>query len=291
MTDAGRTSCIVAAMSDCLSMRGVWKTYEAGVRGCSASVSVLRDVHLDVLAGEMVGVIAGAASGKSTLLLCASGLLRPDRGSVAWFGRPARRDPTSRPDGIAYAGDRPFPYGFLTIREALEYAAIVRDLPVRDGAERVGHALEHTGLSGIAHRRVDAVDGGALARLAIAGALLARPRLLLVDDLATGLDGDTAATLIALLCCLARDGAGVVVAGRLVTRLATLELPAAAPETRFVTLASGRIETTAERPAVAARRAAATLPTGAAPDTLQPIQRARVAELSPPPTARENGAR
>jgi ABC-type multidrug transport system ATPase subunit len=271
-------------------MRGVWKSYEAGVRGCSATVSVLRDVHLDVSPRQIVGIVAAAASGKSTLLMCAAGLLRPDRGAVSWFGGPPRRDFSSRPDGIAYAGDRPFPYGFLTIREALEYAAIVRDLPVRDAADRVTLALEHTGLAAIAHRRVDAIDGGALARMALATTLLARPRLLLVDDLAPGFDADTAAELLAVLRGVACEGAGVVIAGRLVARLAALEPVGSPIETRFFTLASGRLESTMECPAVAARSAAAMLPNVAPHETSSPVARARVAELSPPSTAREKGA-
>ena len=124
-------------MSYCLSMRGVWKSYDAGVRGCSATVTVLRDVDLDVASGEMVGIAAAPVSGKTTLLMCAAGLLRADRGYVTWFGRPPRRDASARPEGIALAGDRPFPYGFLSIREAVEYAAIVRDLPLRDSARCV----------------------------------------------------------------------------------------------------------------------------------------------------------
>jgi ABC-type multidrug transport system ATPase subunit len=155
-------------------MCGVWKSYDAGVRGCSATVTVLRDVSLDVAPGEIVGIAAAPVSGKTTLLMCAAGLLRADRGHVTWFGGPPRRDASDRPDGIALAGDRPFPYGFLTIREAVEYAAIVRDLPLRDSAQRVTGALERAGLSAISHRRVDTLEGNALARLAIASALLAQ---------------------------------------------------------------------------------------------------------------------
>ena len=278
-------------MSDCLSMRGVWKSYEAGERGCSATVSVLRDVQLDVSSGEIVGIVAAVASGKTTLLMCAGGLLRPDRGSISWFGGPARRDFSSRPDGIAYAGDRPFPYGFLNIREALEYAAIVRDLPVRDGADRVACALERTGLGAIADRRVDEIDGSALARLAVASSLLARPRLVLVDDLAPGYDADTAAELLAVLRGLAREGAAVVIAGRLAARLAALDAFPSQPQMRFLSLDGGRLESISERPAVAARRAAAPLPNGAPHETSLPAPRARVAELSPPSSAQENSAR
>src|SRR5512143_3173693 len=94
-------------MSHCLTMCGVWKSYDAGVRGCSATVSVLRDVGLEVAAGELVGIVAAPASGKTTLLMCAGGMLRPDRGTVSWFGAAQRHDHSARPEGIAFAGDRP----------------------------------------------------------------------------------------------------------------------------------------------------------------------------------------
>ena len=267
-------------MSDCLSMCGVWKGYDAGVRGCSATVSVLRDVHLDVAAGEMVGIAAAPASGKTTLLMCAGGLLRPDRGFVSWFGGTPRRDASARPDGIAFAGDRPFPDGFLTIREAVEYAAIVRDLPLQDSAQRAGDALERVGLSAIAHRRVDSLAANALARLAVANALLARPRLILVDDFAPGCDADTAAELLALLRGMARDGAGVVVAGRYVASL-PVEADRVPVPTRVFTLTAGRVEPTSERADVAARRALA---------AVLPHAHTRVAEpTSGLSTARPNG--
>jgi ABC-type multidrug transport system ATPase subunit len=268
-------------MSDCLSMCGVWKSYDAGVRGCSATVSVLRDVHLDVAAGDIVGIAAAPASGKTTLLMCAGGLMRPDRGYVSWFGAPPRRDPTVRPEGIAFAGDRPFPYGFLTIREAVEYAAIVRDLPLQDSAHRVTHSLERTGLAAIAHRRVDTLDGNALSRLALATALLARPRLVLVDDFPAGCDADTASELLVLLHYLARDGAGVVIAGRFVARLSSGSLSPAPGATRLFTLVAGRVQPSVEQADVAARRVAAALPHA----------HTRVAEVSPSSAARENGGR
>jgi len=247
-------------MSHCLSLCGVWKSYDAGVRGCSATVSVLRDVHLEVALGEMVGIAAAPASGKTTLLMCAGGLLRPDRGSVSWFGGAPRRDASARPEGIALAGDRPFPYGFLTIREAVEYAAIVRDLPLRDSAERVGIALERSGLAPFSHRRVDTLDGNALARLAVASALLARPRLVLVDDFAPGCDADTAEQLLALLRAVAREGAGIVVTGRFAARISSVEADLGEVHVRLFTLAAGRVEAMSERDDVALRRAVAAVP-------------------------------
>lgn len=267
-------------MSHCLTMCGVWKSYDAGVRGCSATVSVLRDVGLEVAAGELVGIVAAPASGKTTLLMCAGGMLRPDRGTVSWFGAAQRHDHSARPEGIAFAGDRPFPYGFLTIREAVEYAAIVRDLPIRDAAERVRCALERVAIAAIAHRRVDTLDGNALARLAVATALLARARLVLVDDFAPGCDSDTAEALLAVLRDVAREGAGVVIAGRFVARLCAAAARADDRVTLLM-LAGGRLEPITDPTDALARRAVTPLP----------HPHARVAELSPPSAARENGAR
>jgi len=268
-------------MSDCLSMCGVWKSYDAGVRGCSASVSVLRDVHLDVALGEMVGIAAAPASGKTTLLMCAGGMMRPDRGFISWFGAPAQRDHVARPEGIAFAGDRPFPYGFLTIREAVEYAAIVRDLPLRDSSKRVVDALDRTGLSPISRRRVDTLDGSALARLAMAAALLARPRLVLVDDFAPGCDAGTASEMLAVLRGLACEGAGIVVAGRFAARLSSAQADSARLPTRLFVLTAGRLEPMLDGAEPAARR----------PTVGLPYAHTRVAEVSPPPSARENGSR
>jgi ABC-type multidrug transport system ATPase subunit len=229
-------------MTNCLSLRGVCKSYQAGVAGCSGSVAVLRDVDLDVSLGELVAVASGAGAGKTTLLMCSAGMIRPDRGTVAWFGRPHRRDATARPDGIAYACDRPFPYGFLTVREALEYAAVVRDLPIGHCATRVADALERTSLAAFSDRRVDSLGGAGLARLSIATALLHQPRLLLLDDVSSGCDASTAFELVAVIRWLAAQGAGVVVAGAMTQWLRSSEMLPSDVAMRFLTLSNGRLE-------------------------------------------------
>ena len=230
-------------MTDCLALRGISKTYSAGIRGCSATVDVLREVDLDVSSGEIVALHAPPAGGKTTLLLCAAGLLRPDRGSIAWFGCTARRD-GAVPDGIAYVSDRPFPYAFLSVREAVEYAAIARDLPLADHAARVSETLEQTNLSAVAHRRVDSLDSAQASRMALAAALLARPRLLVIDDLGSGCDADAARDILTIVRgCAADTGAGVLIAGRLVPRLAADDGRSRARlDARFVRLVDGRIE-------------------------------------------------
>jgi ABC-2 type transport system ATP-binding protein len=262
-------------MSDLLSMRGVCKSYLSGVRGCSASVTVLRDVDLDAGAGELLGIAAGPGSGKTTLLMCAAGLLRADRGTVAWFGGVPQRDVRARPEGIAFAGDRPFPYAFLTARETLEYAAIVRDLPLRDNGKRVSAVLERAGLDAFADRRVDALGAGALARLAIASALLAEPRLLIVDDVAPGCDAASANAIAVILGAVAAEGGAVIVGGRLVSSLTAVSAfhPSVRVSRRVLT--GGRLEASPEHAPITPRQVAA---------------HARVAERERR-SAPENGAR
>ena len=69
-------------MSFALEVRGLWKTYLVGVPGCSARVSVLCGVDLQVARGERVGILGRPASGKTTLLHCLAGLRRPDAGRI-----------------------------------------------------------------------------------------------------------------------------------------------------------------------------------------------------------------
>ena len=261
-------------INDCLSLRGVFKSYHAGVRGCSATVTVLRNLDLVVGAGEVVSIAAAPGAGKTTLMMCAAGLIRPDRGFVSWFGGPQRRDGAARPDGIAYASDRPFPYGFLTVREALEYAAIARDLPLRHSAHRVAYALERVRLGAMSDRRVDALSGRELARMAIASALLAQPRLVLVDDVASGCDAGTAEDLVAVLRGLATDGAAVVVAGALVPWFSAKSPSQLQVSARSLSLVAGRLIVQPDAAVAVARRPSSG------------VTHARVAELPPGASAR-----
>lgn len=82
-----------------LSITSLAKSYRAGMPGCSAAVSVLRNVHLAVWPREIVALNGLPGCGKSTLLRCAAGLLHPDAGWVCWFGGcPAPRE------CVAYVG-------------------------------------------------------------------------------------------------------------------------------------------------------------------------------------------
>ena len=69
-----------------LSITALAKSFQAGTPGCSATASVLRNVHLALWPGEIVALEGARGSGKSTLLRCAAGMLRPDSGAIFWLG-------------------------------------------------------------------------------------------------------------------------------------------------------------------------------------------------------------
>ena len=77
-------------MSLALELRSVRKRFCVGVGACLASAEVLRGIDLEVGVAESVAVVGPPAAGKSTLLLCAAALLRPDSGELRWFGERSR---------------------------------------------------------------------------------------------------------------------------------------------------------------------------------------------------------
>jgi ABC-type cobalamin/Fe3+-siderophores transport system ATPase subunit len=81
-----------------LSITSLSKSFRAGAAGCSASVSVLRDLDLALWPGEVVALEGSRASGRSTLIACAAGVLKPDAGTVLWLG--AR---LPQPEAVVYA--------------------------------------------------------------------------------------------------------------------------------------------------------------------------------------------
>ncbi|HEY4217415.1 MAG TPA: ATP-binding cassette domain-containing protein [Gemmatimonadaceae bacterium] len=77
-------------MSIALEIRGLCKRYVAGVHGCLAAANVLRGIDIVLREGDVHVIVGPAGSGKSTLMLCAAGLLTSDGGEVRWFGDVSR---------------------------------------------------------------------------------------------------------------------------------------------------------------------------------------------------------
>jgi len=101
-----------------LEVRDLWKSYLIGIPGCSARVSVLCGVNLQVRPGERVGIVGRPASGKTTLLHCLAGLRRPDAGIV--------RRASDGADGVLLL-DGDMPVGWAKPRSAAATVIVARE--------------------------------------------------------------------------------------------------------------------------------------------------------------------
>ena len=152
-------------------------------------IEALRGVTLSVNPGEIVALIGGNGAGKSTLLRSIAGLLPPDSGEIIFQGQSIARKPSHRMAalGIVYVpeGRRVFPR--LTVRENLEMGAFLR----RDRssiAEDLGRMFQMFPILRDRQKQMGStLSGGEQQMLAIARALMARPKLLMLDEPSMGL--------------------------------------------------------------------------------------------------------
>ncbi|MFP3712868.1 ABC transporter ATP-binding protein [Puerhibacterium sp. TATVAM-FAB25] len=145
------------------------------------AVVALDDVSLSVAPGELVGLLGPNGAGKSTLLSLVSGLRGPDAGTVRLLGGDPR-DAASRV-GLGITPQETGLPATLKVREVVDFVGGHYPDPVP-----TGDLLEQFGLTALAGRQTGAMSGGQKRRLAVALALVGRPRVVLLDEPTTGLD-------------------------------------------------------------------------------------------------------
>ena len=189
-----------------LTARGIVKSYPVG----GTQLTVLRDLDLQVAAGEMIAIVGASGVGKSTLLHVLGGLDRVDHGSIAI----GDTDVTSLPDArlVAFRNRQVgFVFQFhhlLPEFSALENAEMpmrIARLPMGEARPRAEALLERVGLRDRLSHRPGMLSGGEQQRVAVARALAMRPALLLADEPTGDLDEATAESLHALLREMHRD--------------------------------------------------------------------------------------
>jgi ABC-2 type transport system ATP-binding protein len=157
--------------------RGLVKRYK--------EVLAVDHVDLNVQTGDVYGFLGPNGAGKTTTLRMALGLITPSEGVVELFGRDPMREGARALEGVAGFVEAPRFYPYLTARKNLELLAA---LDGSSASERIGEVLEIVELTPRAGHRVGGYSHGMRQRLGIAAALLRRPRLLILDEPATGLD-------------------------------------------------------------------------------------------------------
>lgn len=181
-----------------------------GVSRSFGSIAALRDVTLAAGEGEIVGLLGGNGSGKSTLLRLMAGLLPPDLGSIAWWGKSPLKQVSLRKIGVLF--DHLGHWDPLTGYENAWFFARSYGLAPELARKRLDALF---GRLGLRERQDDAVatySFGMRRKLALIEALAHAPRLLLLDEPSMGIDYHARLTLYTLLQDAARAGATVIFA-------------------------------------------------------------------------------
>jgi ABC-2 type transport system ATP-binding protein len=189
-------------------------------RGISKSfgeVVALNGVDLDIAQGEVHGLVGPNGAGKTTLLALLLGLAQADDGDLEILGSPVCRT-LALADGVAGFIDGPGLYPALSARQNLAALARLRG----DGTDGIADALDQVGLTDVADDRVRGFSLGMRQRLGLAAALLTRPRLLVLDEPANGLDPAGTRHVHRVLAGLAAHGTSVVLSSHRMDDLAAL---------------------------------------------------------------------
>src|SRR5437773_7146904 len=186
---------------------------------CFGDVVALDGVDLDVAPGQVHGLVGPNGAGKTTLLGLLLGLAVADRGSLEVLGTPVGRA-LAGPDGVTGFVDGPGLYPSLTARQNLAALAALRGRDARTAG--IDDLLDQVGLTDVADDKANGFSLGMRQRLGLAAALLTRPRLLVLDEPANGLDPAGTRHVHRVLTGLAARGTAVVLSSHRMDDLAAL---------------------------------------------------------------------
>ena len=160
---------------------------------------VLRDVSFVASPGEVVTIVGANGAGKTTLMRILATLQLPDSGTVMMDGVDALARPLRYRRQLGYLPERIALYDDMTVKEYLRYRALLKGEPAKRVRRRVSESVELCQIGDILRERIGMLSAGQRKRVAIADAMILRPRVLLLDDFLSGLDGAMRAATGSLL--------------------------------------------------------------------------------------------
>jgi ABC-2 type transport system ATP-binding protein len=195
-----------------ISTRGLTKRYEELV-----AVDAL---DLDVLPGEIFGLLGQNGAGKTTTILMLLGLTEPTRGWARVAGYDPTRQPLEVKRRVGYLPDSVGFYGAMSGRSNLRYTGRLNRIERREAETRIDEVLDQVGMSNRADDRVETYSRGMLQRLGIADALLKDPAVLILDEPTTAIDPIGVVEILDLLRRLARErGLAVLLSSHLLSQV------------------------------------------------------------------------
>ena len=194
------------------------------IRKDGEDVPLVDRVSICVPKGHFMAIVGPSGCGKTTLLKTIAGLNPESGGTLLWDSRNLSKSADFSPSEIGYVPQFSIAYDPLTVDESVEAATRLR-VRCRDTAEldqRIDRVLEETGLSPISDRQVKVLSGGQKRRLGLAMELVSDPKLLLCDEVTSGLDPRSEREIVRLLHDLSRKDGRIVLS--VTHSLAQLEL-------------------------------------------------------------------
>lgn len=174
------------------------------------TVKAIKNLTLTIGDGQVFGLLGPNGSGKSTLMKIMVGLVKPTSGSVRVFGKSPQEEPIEVKKMVGYVPESARLYEFLTAREYLDFAADIYGVPVEEKKERIEQFLEAFELKGREDELLSGFSQGMKQKVVITGALLHRPKLLVMDEALNGLDPRSAKIVKDLLDRLALEGVTII---------------------------------------------------------------------------------
>jgi len=170
--------------------------------------TVLEDVNLHIPPGRILGVVGANGSGKTVLMKCICGFLRPDKGSVTVGGKRIGKD-CDFPESIGVIIETP---GFIPYMSGYRNLKVLAALKGRIGKKEIMEALWKVGLYESRRKAVQKYSLGMRQRLGLAQAIMEDPEVLVLDEPFNGLDKDTVGQMRRLLLELRERGRAILLA-------------------------------------------------------------------------------
>jgi ABC-2 type transport system ATP-binding protein len=171
---------------------------------------IIDGLDLTVHAGEFYALLGPNGAGKTTILRMVAGLLQPDAGDITILGVDALRNPVAAKRLVAWVSDEPMVYDRLTPMEYLEFVAGLWQVEEKRAATKANELIDWLGLRPHANELCGGFSKGMLQKVALAGALVHDPQLIILDEPLTGLDAGSARQVKDVLLGKVRDGVTVI---------------------------------------------------------------------------------
>lgn len=169
----------------------------------------VNDLSLEIRSGEIFGFIGHNGAGKTTTIKAVAGILPFQKGEIRVDGISVRENPLECKKRMAYIPDNPDLYEFLTGIQYLNFIADIFQVPKREREERIGKYGDLFGLTGDLGSTVSTYSHGMKQKLALIGALIHEPKLLLMDEPFVGLDPKAAHDLKMIMADICQKGGAI----------------------------------------------------------------------------------